>query len=109
MAADQQFELRPTALQSRGDTLTIRWSDGRSFRVRWEVVREFCPCATCRTRRSMSDEPPQPLQTWAGVRPTAMEPVGNYAYAISFSDGHGGGIYSLTLLRQLCERHGEPV
>jgi DUF971 family protein len=27
--------------------------------------------------------------------------VGNYAYAISFSDGHSSGIYSLELLRQL--------
>ena len=30
-----------------------------------------------------------------------MEPVGNYAYSIEFSDGHNTGIYTLELLRQL--------
>ena len=30
-----------------------------------------------------------------------MEPVGNYAYSIEFSDGHGTGIYTLELLRGL--------
>ena len=34
-----------------------------------------------------------------------MTPMGNYAYAIEFSDGHNTGIYSFTLLRTL----GEPV
>jgi DUF971 family protein len=27
--------------------------------------------------------------------------MGNYAYAIAFSDGHSSGIFSLELLRQL--------
>jgi DUF971 family protein len=31
----------------------------------------------------------------------AMEPVGNYAYAIRFSDGHDTGIFAFDLLRQL--------
>jgi DUF971 family protein len=30
-----------------------------------------------------------------------MEPVGNYAYSIAFSDGHDTGIYTLELLRTL--------
>jgi DUF971 family protein len=34
-----------------------------------------------------------------------MQPVGNYAYAIKFSDGHDTGIFQLTLLGQL----GQPV
>jgi DUF971 family protein len=31
----------------------------------------------------------------------AMEPMGNYAYAIQFSDGHDTGIFAFDLLRQL--------
>ena len=31
----------------------------------------------------------------------AMKPVGNYAYAISFSDGHDTGIYTIEYLREL--------
>ena len=34
-----------------------------------------------------------------------MQPVGNYAYTIAFSDGHDTGIYSFELLREL----GEPA
>jgi DUF971 family protein len=30
-----------------------------------------------------------------------MRPVGQYAYAIEFSDGHGSGIYTLDYLREL--------
>jgi DUF971 family protein len=30
-----------------------------------------------------------------------MKPVGNYAYAISFSDGHDTGIYTIEYLREL--------
>jgi DUF971 family protein len=45
----------------------------------------------------ISPEQAQPL------RITGMQPVGNYAYAISFTDGHDSGIYEFTLLRALGE------
>jgi DUF971 family protein len=32
---------------------------------------------------------------------TSMRPVGQYAYAIGFSDGHASGIYTLEYLREL--------
>jgi DUF971 family protein len=32
---------------------------------------------------------------------TAMRPVGQYAYAIDFSDGHSSGIYTLEYLHEL--------
>jgi DUF971 family protein len=32
---------------------------------------------------------------------TGMQPMGNYAYSISFSDGHDTGIFSFELLRAL--------
>ena len=32
---------------------------------------------------------------------TGMRPVGQYAYAIEFSDGHSSGIYTLDYLREL--------
>ncbi len=51
-------------------------------------------------------QPPNPLQVLspAEARPlkiAALKPVGNYAYAIDFSDGHDTGIYTLELLRAL--------
>jgi DUF971 family protein len=35
---------------------------------------------------------------------SGMEPVGNYAYSIAFSDGHNTGIYTFDLLRELGEQ-----
>jgi DUF971 family protein len=35
-----------------------------------------------------------------------MKPVGNYAYAISFSDGHDTGIYTIEYLRELGDQIG---
>ena len=32
---------------------------------------------------------------------TGMQPVGQYAYSIEFSDGHSSGIYTLEYLREL--------
>lgn len=87
------------------DRLRITWSDGavRDYTIR--SLRDACPCATCRERRSA---PPAsnlfPILTDAETRPlsiTSMKPVGNYAYSIDFSDGHNTGIYTIESLRDL--------
>jgi DUF971 family protein len=41
----------------------------------------------------------------AALTLTGMKPVGNYAYSVSFSDGHDTGIYTFELLHEL----GEPA
>jgi DUF971 family protein len=95
----------PTALELAPDNhLIITWSDGQRRRYAVRMLRDACPCATCREKRSQPADPfalpvlkqvPQPLTI------AAMQPVGNYAYAIAFSDGHDTGIYAFDLLRQL--------
>jgi DUF971 family protein len=44
----------------------------------------------------------QPAAVPAGVRPTALHLVGNYAMQLAWSDGHDTGIYSWDALRALC-------
>jgi DUF971 family protein len=99
----------PTALSLTPENrLLVDWSDGqrRSYTVRG--LREACPCATCREKR---DKPPPdpfalPMLKTVQTQPltiAAMQPVGNYAYAIHFSDGHDTGIFAFDLLRQLGE------
>lgn len=123
--------LRPTALQGDADALAITWNDGQCFRVRWQVLRDACPCATCRDKRTAaltaqlaaaekptdgSSPPPQSsllsadgllpvisLEEAAPLRVAAMRSIGNYAYAIHFSDGHTDGIYTFEHLRYLCD------
>ena len=93
----------PRALKGDHASLTIEWSDGRTDAIAWRLLREQCPCATCRIKRA---EPPpifsilKPEEA-APLRAAGMHPVGNYAYQIEFTDGHKTGIFSLELLREL--------
>ena len=99
----------PQSLKNDGDGLVIEWSDGTVHRILWRTLRTACPCATCRVERA---KPPQPKSLFTVLKPAeaqplapaSMRPVGNYAYAIAFNDGHSSGIYSLDLLRELGER-----
>jgi DUF971 family protein len=97
----------PTKLELTPDNrLRINWSDGQIRVYDCRELRDKCPCATCREKRKA---PPQsatllPIISEAETRPlriTAMEPVGNYAYSIHFSDGHNTGIYTLESLREM--------
>ena len=98
---------QPVNLQLAGEnSLRIEWSDGERREYTFRELRDRCPCATCREKRK---EPPAPstslpILSAAEVRPLkilGMKPVGNYAYAIEFSDGHDTGIYTLEHLREM--------
>ena len=97
----------PTALSLTPEgRLLIAWSDGvrRTYGVR--ELRDACPCATCREKRNAPPPPAGmlPVLSAAETKPLAFEgmtPVGRYAYAVQFSDGHDTGIYPIELLRQL--------
>jgi DUF971 family protein len=107
------MQVQPTRLALAGeDRLLIEWSDGQKREYTLRQLRDQCPCATCREKRSQPPEPPKseggliglPVLSAAEARPLKileMKPVGNYAYAIGFSDGHNTGIYTLELLREL--------
>ena len=100
--------LRPAVIRREGeDRLYIEWSDGKKGFIPWDNLRAQCPCATCREERQ---KPPDPFHVLsdrelrAGLpRPTAMHPVGYYAYKIIWNDGHDAGIYTLENLRELCQ------
>lgn len=105
------MNLVPTKLERLSDReLVIHWSDGQKRRYDVRDLRDACPCATCRENRKQKEEKSAmlPVLTEAELQPLTirgMKPVGNYAYAIAFSDGHDTGIFTLELLRQL----GTPV
>ena len=97
----------PTKLAKSGaDRLLIEWSDGQRRSYSFAELRDKCPCASCREKRS---QPPAasnllPVLSAAEARPLevqGMKPVGNYAYSIEFSDGHDTGIYTFEFLREL--------
>ena len=98
----------PTALQFSDDNhLLIDWSDGQRRKYSVRGLREGCPCATCREKRSQPKDPfALPTLKQVQTEPlkiAGMQPMGNYAYSIAFSDGHDTGIFAFDLLRQLGE------
>ncbi len=98
----------PTALQITDDNhLLIDWSDGQRRKYSVRGLREACPCATCREKRSQPNDPfALPTLKQVQTEPlkiAGMQPMGNYAYSIAFTDGHDTGIFAFDLLRQLGE------
>ncbi|MFO0913855.1 MAG: DUF971 domain-containing protein [Pirellulales bacterium] len=99
---------RPTDLKivTGRPALQIEWLDGQVREYTFAELRKACPCATCREVHVQQAAAPSPF---AILRPEetrplkilAMNPVGNYAYSIEFSDGHDTGIYTFELLQSL--------
>lgn len=96
----------PVALSATASDLLITWSDGLKATIAWRRLRDQCPCANCRIARAAppADLPVLTPQEAGPIRGTAMNPVGNYAYQIEFSDGHRTGIFSFDFLRDLSTR-----
>ena len=75
--------------QSR--VLEVSFSDGKSFRIPFELMRVYSPSAEVAGHGPGQET----LQTGKRhVTLTGLEPVGNYAVQPTFSDGHDSGIYS---------------
>lgn len=102
------MDVYPTSLKILPDgQLQIAWSDAQTRNYRVKELRDACPCATCREKRTAEASGPPVLlnvlkpEEARPLKIEGMKPVGNYAYGISFSDGHDTGIYTLELLRDL--------
>ena len=78
--------------------LELAFSDGAAFRLPFELLRVYSPSAEV-----MGHAPGQEvLQTGKrNVDITGIEPVGNYAVKLQFSDGHDSGIFSWDYLYAL--------
>lgn len=77
----------------------LTWSDGHRAELGYDYVRGYCPCAGCQGHGPKQIEyhpPPAP------VSPEKVEPVGNYAISIMWSDQHATGIYRFDYLREIC-------
>ena len=101
-------DVSPTKIELTGDDhLAIDWNDGARRVYSFRELRDACPCATCREKKTAAEDQPAvllPVLSPEEARPLkieGMEPVGGYAYSIAFSDGHNTGIYTLERLRTL--------
>jgi len=78
-------------LHQHSRVLEIGFSDGREFRIPFELMRVCSPSAEVQGHGPGQEV----LQTGKRlVDISGLEPVGNYALQPTFSDGHDTGIYS---------------
>lgn len=86
----------------------IAWSDGHVSRYTPAHLRKICPCADC---RGTHGAPPKAFTILSAkqlrnaprqVIVEKVEPVGNYAIAFTWGDGHRDGIYTWAFLRNEC-------
>lgn len=85
----------PQRIERFGDSgLKVLWGDGHESLYPWTLLRTWCPCAMCRQAERIQSDP--------SIRPLELQPVGRYAMAIRWSDGHSTGIFSHEYLRSLC-------
>jgi DUF971 family protein len=79
----------------------VTWQDGHVSVYPARELRLACPCAGC------VDEMTGHVRLIASsiaqtAHPVKIDPVGRYAIAITWSDGHNTGIYAFEKLRKLC-------
>lgn len=98
----------PLALEKTDHrSLAIRWDDGRTLDYPFAKLRAACPCASCREKKKAeANRPRGSLQVLSPQEAVPldvlhMRPVGNYAYNITFSDGHSSGLFTMELLHEL--------
>lgn len=88
---------RPVAT-TRDGSLHIQWPDGTGTEVPNFVLRASCACAQC-----VNELTGEPILDAASIPPdiaiVEMQPLGNYALSITWSDGHASGIYSWDHIR----------
>lgn len=91
-------------LHQKSRLLEVSFADGRTFRLPCEFLRVYSPSAEVRGHGPGQEV----LQTGKqNVEIAGVEPVGQYAIQLRFSDGHDTGIYSWDLLYDYGLRYDE--
>ncbi|MCS6899116.1 MAG: DUF971 domain-containing protein [Myxococcales bacterium] len=98
--ADPVLASRPVRVRAPkgARVFEIHWADGFVGKIPHELLRGYCPCATCQghggTIRFVSG---------GDLELEEINQVGNYALQFTWGDRHDTGLYSFRYLRVLCE------
>ena len=95
---------RPPNISAPHDArqLGIDWNDGESSTIPHEILRGYCPCATCQGHSGKIAFP-----GGGDLELVELATVGNYAIRLTWGDRHGSGLYSYDFLHALAAWHDE--
>jgi len=95
---------RSITVHGQSRVLEVGFSDGKTFRIPFELMRVYSPSAEVQGHGPGQEV----LQTGKReIELVDLQPVGNYAVQPTFSDGHASGIFSWDLLYDLGNREAE--
>jgi ATP-binding protein involved in chromosome partitioning len=87
-------------VQFDAQKVAVAWADGTRLEITNRELRASCQCAVCVNEFS-GEQMLDPATIPADIHAKAVEPVGNYAIAIDWSDGHATGFFPYSRLREL--------
>ena len=86
-------------LHQQSKTLELNYPDDENYTLSCEYLRVYSPSAEV-LGHAPGQEVLQVGKINVGIN--KLEPVGNYALKITFTDGHDSGIYSWKYFYELC-------
>ena len=101
---DDELQPRDLAWTDKGH-MAITWRDGRESTYSPEFLRSVCPCAECQGTHGTVPKAFKIVttqQVHSAHKQTQIQqvkPVGTYAVAFTWGDGHDHGIYTWPFLR----------
>ena len=88
---------KPKLAYTAGKGIVVTLSDGQQQIVKPADLRRACRCALCIEEFS-GKQLLKPDQVSDNVYPVSMTPLGNYAVAITWSDGHSSSVYPYEMI-----------
>jgi DUF971 family protein len=96
----------PVKIQKKGAKLIeCQFKDGATFIIKLEDLRNECPCASCKPDAFHHSGNNKEAMTMGKNELVELKPVGNYALAARWQDGHDTGIYPFLLIRKIFENY----
>jgi DUF971 family protein len=89
-------------LHRRSRELTVQFPDGMSGRLSAEYLRVHSPSAEVKGHAAGEG---MLVTGKEAVNIVRIEPVGRYAVRLVFDDGHDTGLYTWSVLYELCAEH----
>ena len=97
------MQTAPRSIQQIGEELALIWEDGSESYFSLNILRQFCPCASCGGEPDVLGRVEKPHVHWTetSFQLKSLDVVGGYALQPRWGDGHSTGLYSWGYLRRL--------